>query len=277
MDVSKAKVVIIVLLAAFNIFLLTSNLAQVRGQNTSETMANTLTILKQRGVTLECSIPKEIATFHRLRYGSGKLDRTSVVRNFFGEKYEMPAKGDVYENNGMKLEFSGGMRFVFTDVDPSAGYDLNNTDKLKKNVLVFLKGKGLIDSNYIIDRLEKNQDGSINIYFVEEYENFLLYDNYCKVTLTAKGITNIEYSKYQILGFSGEKVVRPQAYQALLAYYTEGANKTITGIDCGYRLENSTIDGMESVEELPIWRAKLKDGSGPDFLDTDNVSAKGSP
>lgn len=273
MDVPKAKVIVIVLLAAFNIFLLASNLTHVKGQNT-ETIANTLTILKQRGVTLECDIPKEIQTFHRLRYGSEKLDRASIVKKFFGEKYVMPVKGDVYVNNGKTIGFSGDMSFVYTDVAPSEGFDLGNEDKLKKNVQSFLKEKGLIDKSYIIDQFERNRDGSFGIYLIEKYENFLLYDNYCKVTLTNKGITKIEYSKYQVIGFSGEKIVRPQAYQALLAYYRDGADKIITGLDCGYSLENFTVDGMESVEVLPMWRAKLKDGSGPDFLDIDNTSAK---
>lgn len=277
MDVPRAKVVIIVLLAAFNLFLLASNLAHVRGQNTGETIANAETILKQRGIVLECSIPKEIPTFHRLRFGSGKLDRKSIVSGFLGEKYEASAKGDIYENGSMKLEFLGDMRFVFSDSNPATRFDLSNTDKLKKNVQDFLKKKGLIDKKYIADRYERGQDGSINIYFVEKYEGYLLYDNYCKVTLTSMGITGIDYSRYQIIGFSGEKIVQPQAYQALLAYYKDGANKTITGIDCGYSLENSTVDGIESIEVLPVWRATYKDGSGPEFLDIDNTPGSTSP
>ncbi len=274
MDVSKAKIVIIILLAAFNIFLLSSNLAHVRGQNTGETLSNTVNILKQRGVTLECSIPKEIGTFHRLMYGSGILDRTSIVKKLMGDAYVMHDKSDVYESNGKKLGFSGNMSFVFTDARPSSGFELRNDDKLKKAAQDRLKELGLIDKNYAIDQYERNQNGSVTICFIEKYKGFLLFDNYCKVSLTAEGIFELEYSKYQIIGFSGNKVVQPQAYQALLAYYKDGANKTITGIECGYRLDNSTVDGMESVEVLPVWRAKLKDGSGPDFLKVETVDSK---
>ena len=266
MDVSRAKVIIIILLAAFNIFLLSNNLAQVRGQNTGETVSNTVMILKQRGVTLECSMPKEIGTFRKLRYGNGVLDRTSMAKKLLGDAYVMPGKGDVYESNGKKIEFSGDMKFSFSDVRPSLGFDLQNDDKLKKTLQDRLKELGLIDKNYVVDQFERNQDGSITIYFIEKYEGFLLFDNYCKVLLTSEGISKLDYSKYQVIGFSGDKTVQPQAYQALLAYYKDSYNKTITSIDCGYSLEASSLDGMETVEVLPEWHAKIKGESKPDIL-----------
>lgn len=274
MDVSKAKIVIIVLLAAFNIFLLSSNLTHVRSQNTSEIISNTVTILKQRGITLECGVPKEIGTFHGLRYGNGKLDRASIAEKLLGGKYELSDKGDVYENNGKKLEFPGDMKFVFTEAHPSSGFDLRNNDKLKKAVQDFLKGTGLIDKNYVIDQYSRNQDGSITIEFIEKYENYLVYDNYCRVSLTAEGIVRIDYSKYQIIGFSNGKIVQTEAYQALLAYFKDGANKTLTSIDCGYNLDNENLDGKESVEIPPVWRAKVKGESGPVFLKVETREAK---
>jgi regulatory protein YycI of two-component signal transduction system YycFG len=274
MDVSKAKVIIIVLLAAFNIFLLSSNLTHVRSENTSEIISNTVTILKQRGITLECGIPKEMGTFHGLRYGNGKLDRASIAGKLLGGTYELPDKGDVYENNGKKLEFSGDMKFVFTEAHPSSGFDLRNDDKLKKTVQDFLKGTGLIDKNYVIDQYTRNQDGNITVKFIEKYENYLVYDNYCKVSLTAAGIMRLDYSKYQIIGFSNGKIVQTEAYQALLAYYKDGADKTLTGIDCGYILDNSNLDGKESVEVPLVWRAKVKGESNPVFLNVETSEDK---
>lgn len=274
MDVSKAKIVIIVLLAAFNIFLLASNLTHVRSQNTSELITNTVAILKQRGVTLECGIPKEIGIFHGLRYGDGKLDRSSIAEKLLGGTYELSDKGNVYENNGKKLEFTGDMKFLFTEAHPSSGFDLRNNDKLKKEVQDFLKGTGLIDKNYLIDQYSQNQDGSITIEFIEKYENYLVYDNYCKVSLTTEGIVRLDYSKYQIIGFSNVKIVQTEAYQALLGYFKDSANKTLTGIDCGYILENNSLDGKESVEIPPVWRAKVKGESKPVFLNVETADKK---
>ncbi len=273
MDVSKAKVVIIVLLAAFNIFLLSSNLSHVRSQNTSEIISNTVTILKQRGVTLECGIPKEIGTFHGLKYADGKLDRASIAEKLLGSTYESPDKGGVYENSGKKLEFTGDMKFVFTEAPLSSGFDLQNNVKLKKAVQDFLKGTGLIDKNYVIDQYSRNQDGSVTIYFIEKYENYLVYDNYCKVSLTAEGIARLDYSKYQIIGFSSAKIVQTEAYQALLAYFKDGANKTLTGIDCGYILENENLGGKD-VEIPPVWRVKVKGESEPVFLNAETTENK---
>lgn len=276
MDAAKAKSVVIVLLIAFNIFLLVNNLSNAGGQGVQkETIENAAAILKQRGVTLECGIPSTPAGVHRLEYRNGKLDREKIAQGLLGDRYDILEGGNEYISDGEKIIFTGDTSFVFTD-DQSVlnnntqstqkNIDLRSDKKIAEGALEFLEGKGLISGRYVVDEVARNQDDSVDVVFIEDYEGLLLFDNYCAVTLTEKGVIQLIYSKLQANGFSAERTERFEAYQALLAAFKAGSTQVITDIDNGYKLEEAVMDGMESVELQPVWRVKLKGEAEPLYI-----------
>jgi len=129
---------------------------------------------------------------------------------------------------------------------------------------------GLTNDKYRVDELRKESDGSLTIVLMEQYEGFLLYDNTCKITFSERGIRRIDYKKLQVKGFTPEKVAHIEAYQALLAYFESGSNVTISSIDNGYKLDETGLEGMESIELLPTWRIGIKDGR-PVFISSHNT------
>lgn len=271
MDLAKAKSVIIALLVAFNFFLLFNNLTYYKGQGVQkETIKNTEAILKARGVTLECPIPAASKGTHRLEYGNGKLDRSAMAVNFLGGLHVADDDGNGFEYAGKKLVFSSDTEFVFTDDNPASEIDVEVEDVVKKAALEYLKNKGLLGGKYVVDELKRGQDGSVVVNFIEVYDGFLIYDNYSKITVTGKGVTQLEYRKLQIIGFSAGKVEDlVAAYQVLLAHFKEGSEQVITSIDNGYKYTYEySIDGMESAELLPVWRIKIKGDPEPQYLGT---------
>lgn len=294
MDLPKAKVIIIVMLIAFNIFLLANNLTSFQGQGIQkETIENTRTILAGRGVTLECSIPRTSKAAYRLEFGSGRIDRQEIVRKLFGREFSSSELSDgqqianslsansqnangrnansqtaSFEYDGKKIEFLSGTQFVFTDNNPDYTVNTGDDDEISRAALKYLKEKKLPDGKYVFDELKREPDGKVVATFIQEYEGLLVYDNYYAVTMTNKGIIGLECGKLQIKGFSPGRVQDlAVAYQVLLANYMEGSGKVITGIDAGYKCAKGEFtQDMQSLELLPVWRIRIKDAAEPDYL-----------
>ena len=273
MDLAKAKSVIIIILVAFNVFLLFNNLTVSREQGVrKETIENAEKILKARGVTLEKGIPPALKEAHWLVYGNEKLDRPSIGRAFFADNYH--ASGDItdYAYQDKKLVFSSDTSFVYTDGSPEVKVEADSggnvkSDEAQKTARKYLNDHKLLSGRYVIDDIRREADGSMVVTFMEEYDDFLVYDNYCSVTVTTAGVTRLEYSKLQILGFSKKIDDLADAYQVLLANYKDGSSLVITDMDVGYRFtQEHSIEGMESTELLPIWRVRIKGTAKPVYL-----------
>lgn len=294
MDLPKAKVVIIVMLIAFNVFLLFNNLSSYEGQGIhKETIENTKVILAGRGVTVECSIPRTSKAAYRLEFGNGRLDRKDIAGKLFGEEFlsELSGKPQIaavlsgesdmknrqaasFEYDGKRIEFLSGTKFIFTDDEPDYTANTGNDYEVIMIAMKYLKENKLLDGKYVFDEpLKREPDGKVIVTFIQEYEGLLVYDNYCTVTLTNKGIIGLEYGKLQIKGFTPGRVQDlASAYQVLLAKYTEVNKKVITDIDIGYKYsEGEFTQDMQSLELLPVWRVKIKDAPEPDYLSTNET------
>lgn len=267
MDVSKAKNVVIVLLLAFNIFLLVNTLI-VRGSHSvsRETLENTKIILAQRGVSLECDIPSKPVGSSRLVYIKSELNREEITGKLLGKDYEASGDGSQFYNDGGKLEFPGPDRFIYTAGSADRTAETISIMDADETAMKFIKEKGLLDGKYEQDLAVQNSDGSWSINYVEEFGGSLLYDNYFSVTITGRTVSRLEFRKHRFEGFSNESIEQFEAYQALLAYFKEENDIVITSIDSGYKLEEPEMEDVESVELLPVWRVKIKGMSEPAYI-----------
>jgi len=303
MDVAKAKNVVIALLIAFNIFLLVNNLTFIKGQSVrKETIQNAEMILKQRGVTLETSIPTTPGGQRRLEYSYSKLDRQALAQTLLGSGYTVTGQeaSNVqgvatvqdyeFEHGDKKLQFISDTEFIYTDDQPDTVIEMGSDEKIKKAAQQFLEEAGLFDGNYVVDSLTRGQDdsdvrdssdvpvagdgqaavesrdGIAKVVFIENFEGFPVFDNYASVTLDKNGVRRLEYGKVRVNGFTQDSIERFDAYQALLAWFKMGSNLVITDIDSGYKLDDSSMKGVESVEMLPVWRVRIKGRSEPEYL-----------
>ncbi len=274
MDVSRAKTVIIALLAAFNIFLLGSNLVFNDTQGVSkDTLENARVILEQRGITLECDIPVKADDSHRIEYGKGEQDRESIAAALLDESFEV--KDDsVYSNATKEITFLGDARFVYTDImNQPAAINVSDERKASEAAYRFMEARGLIDGKYVLDKLEKKGENRFVLYYIEKYEGQLLFDNYFLIELNNNGVTRLEYQKYQIKGFSAENIEQPEVYQTLLSYFKKDRDIVITSIDSGYKLIDKAADDTSvSIEPLPVLRVMVKGNAEPLYITPHDIS-----
>jgi hypothetical protein len=267
MDTSKAKSIVIILLIAFNIFLLVNNLMHHDSQSVSrEMLENAKTVLEQRGVTLECEIPASQGDAFRLVYITGGLDKDEIAARLLGEKYEMSDEDSILSAGTKRLEFQHDNSFIYTDDAPAPSDGQPGEKEAEDAALRFMKENGLLTGKYILDSSAENKDGSWTFEYIETYSGSLLYDNTFSITIKSGFVSCLMYMKQQIKGFSSETIERPQAYQALLAKFKGRNDVVITDIDSGYKLDRSAMEEIESLELLPVWRAKIKGVSEPIYI-----------
>lgn len=289
MDWARAKSIILVLLLAFNIFLGWMLISRSLEKNTpAETIKNTVTILESRGVTLKCEIPRYKGDLPKLKCGSFTYDRNHLAGILLGEGYtkgaasaNTPVTGnesekantDTYVNGDSVLSFTNNSSFVMTDINPNSNIGGFSPKKAEDWMRRTFGEKGLIGGDYILDNQGTKSDGTLQLVFVEKYNGSLLFSNYVKAIVSAKGLLRMEASYREINGFTSDKITDMiPAYQILLKNIKGGEKQVITSIDLGY---NDVIDkestGPQSFEQLPVWRIKIEGKDEPEYYSAVNM------
>jgi len=267
MDVPKAKNVVIILLLAFNIFLLVNTLIFRSSQGVSRgKLENTRIILEKRGIRLECELPSKPGGSNRLVYIKSELDREDIAQRLLGDDYKVSGDGSQFFSTGGKVEFTGTDSFIYAAEYTARSRDTVSLKEAEEAAMKFMKEKRLLAGKYMLDRVAENGDGSRTLDYIEIYGESMLFDNCFSVTITGKEVSRLEYRRHQFRGLSNENTERFEAYQALLAYFKEGNDIIITSIDSGYKLEEPSMEEVESVELLPVWRVKIKGMHEPVYI-----------
>lgn len=270
MDWARAKSIILILLAALNIFLLAKVVIDSGGQGISrETILNMEKILDRRGVRLECTIPRYDKDTPRLIFGSGKANQAAYAKKLLGESYTAE-KSDGQENTYISgtrtLTFTSGNSFTYIDKKPDQKVDIIHISETEKYVRKFLKDKNIDNSSYVLDAEPVKQGSEVVFNFTEKYKDFLVFDNYLKAVVSENGVTRLEVRHKEIKGFSADKVRDiSAAYQILLEHFNGDENTVITDVDIGYRDDTVNLEqeGLQSSEQLPVWRIKVKGTAEP--------------
>lgn len=264
MEWAKAKSIIIVLLAAMNVFLLSRIIMDYGSQGLSkEAISNMAMILKSRGVEINCKVPLYDRDTPRLVFGNGIFNTEAQVERLLGMKLSSDVKFNgqetVFENGLKKLTVTGPNSFIYQDGMPDAYVNTGDLDEAEKYLKNFLKERKLDNRMYVPDGMPAvNSDGIVFTY-LEKFKGFLVFGNYLKAVVTDKGVTLLEASHRNITGFSPERINDiSTAYQVMLENF-DGLEKTvISAIDLGYKdVASQDQSDVQSSEQLPVWRIKV--------------------
>ncbi len=273
MEWAKAKTIILILLAALNIFLLSRIILDYGNQGVPrETIANMEKILESRGVRLECEVPRYDKETPKLVFGNGKVNKAAQVEKLLGRQFLNEAGSDVQENTFVegtkKLTFTGSNSFTYADASPAESVGIARAAEAEEYIQKFLKDKGLDNPTYMQDGEPVRDSDGITFNYIEKYKGFLVFDNYLTVKVSAKGVTYLEVRHKQIKGFSPDKVNDiAAAYQVLLENFTGDEKAVITSVDMGYKdAVDSGENGLQFSEQLPVWRIKVKDSEKPRYF-----------
>lgn len=265
MDWARAKSIILILLAVFNIFLLSKIIMDYGSQGISkETILNMEKILNGRGIELECEIPRYDKDTPRLKFGNGKANKAALLDKLLGVKLDTSVSLDVdknmFENGLRKLILSGINSFKYTDEMPEDNVDTVHINETEKYLKKFLKERGLYNSLYVMDEKPVRQENGLVFTYLEKYKGFLVFDNYLKAVVSEKGVEYLEVRHRQIIGFSPVRIGDiSAAYQILLENFDGSDKAIITAVDLGYKdVAYQAQNHIQSSEQLPVWRIKVK-------------------
>jgi len=279
MDWSKAKSILILLFLTLNIFLIVYISAYKLGQGVSrETLADAREILYSRNVKLECEIPAYNSETSRLIYENGRFDRSKIAELLLGSVYQLSekdGKDSELADGSKKLVFKGSDLFVFTDGKPSGQLDISDKDEVEKQLRELLTGMGMQMSAYKLDWFYKNSDGSAAFVFTEKHRQFLVFDNYARVTVENGGISYLECRYKKVKSLSKEMTRIMPAYKILLKNFgsSESAAITIIDIDIGFKGYNPEKDAKQ-YSEGPAWRIMMENGTARYFKAYDGEEIK---
>ncbi|NTV88944.1 MAG: hypothetical protein HGA22_01040 [Clostridiales bacterium] len=274
MDWARAKNIILLLLISLNLFLGYRMVVFGMQKNIpAETIRNCEEILKSRGVTLECDIPRYNKDTARLVYGNFIFDKEMMIKRFMGNGYGIAQPGTavdmdggsaagktIFINDDRKMYFPSDSSFIMIDGSPEgiiSDFGFKSAEAwLRKN----FTDEGLVGRDYVLDEEIKNSDGSIRLIFHEKFKGMLVFGNYVDATVTEKGVTRLEVGYRQIRRFSAEKVGGlVAAYQVLLKNFDGSGAPVITAITFGYMdVTDQETAGLQSTEQPPVWRIKVE-------------------
>lgn len=260
---TKAKNIIIIILAALNIFLAV-NLYIINSDRLSskEAEQNARTILSSRNITINCKVPSVSGVPKRLNFMNDGYESTLLAEKLMGISDVKSTDFDIENavvNGSRKLQLIPSISFLYTDSKPESTVDTSKIARMEKYTVNFLKDRKLMPKSYIMDNYVKNADNSVTFIFIEKYGGNLIFDNYLETTVGQKGITRILGSHRSIKkaeSVSQDKIMT--AWQVILRNFTDNSGTEIESVDFGYKEETSNIENMKASLEDPVWRIKAK-------------------
>ncbi len=292
MDWAKAKNILIVVFLTLNIFLLAyGSMHRPQNVNSNEGVVSVLEILQKRGITIseDYELPKYNKRTPMLIMENYVINRKDVLSFLFGKNEDFDLikaidksleddKIKSYADGSKHIEFTGVGSFVYVDEDATIKIEEFNIEKDSLQDKQIIKGyrklflnMNIDVSSFILDRVKTNDDGSYTFVFVENYKNYLVFDNRAKITVFNSGIKAIDFSISKIDGFSkSSSPIMPAHLVLLKNFYTlanseqNDAGIIICSIDIGFKGFDDKIDentpNTESTVQSPSWRVISKDG-----------------
>jgi regulatory protein YycI of two-component signal transduction system YycFG len=263
MDWGKAKTILIFVFIALNIFLLVNiYIYSSEGKISKKTISNAVKTLEQKGITIDCPIPRTAVDPGRLIFKDYKLDVRHTAEVFI-EKAKLPEKdayGEEICDGTKKLNITDKNSFSYSDSSPSSNVKISDKNEVLKYIGSIMKKLDLDTDDYILDSYSM-KNGTAQLVYYGAYKGYLIYDSYIKADITQKGITSMEcYVKkiQDVISNKNKKII--SAYQILLKEYIQEGKLTITDIDMGFKEYSREKDSNELYCGA-VWRIITSDNN----------------
>ncbi|GHU50771.1 hypothetical protein AGMMS49975_02490 [Clostridia bacterium] len=244
MDWNKAKNLIIIFLAALNVFLFVCNKIYVtdRYYMSNERVRNITEVLEKSEITLDCSFSREFSPKRQLVLGQPRYDHEDLRDMFMKDakhaKFSMEDSRFVYRTDWETLIINildGYVSYKNRDITN------NDPDPILSEALCegFLLKMGLADFTLDSGEPYKTDDG-LTFEYRQKYNGYIINSNSAVISVGDNGISSIKYSYAPPTGFSDEKRQICAEDEALLTCMYELQNiygyspLSITKIDLVY-------------------------------------------
>ena len=251
MDWAKAKNILIVLLFALNIILAGVIVSRaVGGGADRELFESVMRIIESRGVTINCSLPKQITSFEMLKY----LD---------GLRYVEQCKASLNAGNKEYAELLGRESLRYSNGNPDENLNTENAAALDADIRKALAEKGVDLSGFIKDYDIEGGDGNFYYRYILDFKGMLVFDCNVNVTVSREGgISEITINYRDVKKPEADTLAKimPVHQVILKNYYKSG--DVIDSISIGFIRQSSVQDNpYKGSDEGAVWRIRLDDGS----------------
>jgi regulatory protein YycI of two-component signal transduction system YycFG len=260
MDWAKAKNILIFIFVLLNLFLSITLITLFNSDNISgEAIDNTVKVLENRGIVLDCEIPlynKEMGT---LISTNTILDKDLIIKSFFGEvKYIEETFNESINAvcGNKKLVIEKANTFVYNNSDPREAFYLTDSKRVQNQLANLFKEMKIPFEKFYFDKTEETSEGQKIYTFRQKKEGFWLYSNYVEVAISQNGITYLKYNNRNAKEISGSQKIVP-AYQILVKNLIDDSGTVISKIDLGFG-EQVVGDDTKVLDDIPVWRITAK-------------------
>lgn len=273
MDWSKVKNILIILFVALNTFLLVNIIDISRNEGVSKkTLSNTVKILNNNGVALECKIPVYLKPTGTPEYMENVLNRGVILGKLLGNiplpSLDVTQDGNIIESGSKWIKFNRNS-FEYGNSNPTESIDINSLEDILRSIRLLLKDTGIPFGGFMPDypKLQQLSDSSVLVILRERSGTFILFDNSIKVIASKDGIVSLDLSYRKLVDITQPRNITP-VYQILIKNFHNRSGTVITGIDFGFKmtkLDNET----NSFVDVPVWRIMKEEGQA-EFYRGDN-------
>lgn len=260
MDWKKAKTILILVFVALNLILAIILFRSIKGGEISkDTINNTLKILEQNNILIECPIPKYTGKDYILQNEETVLDRNTIVTGFFGDNYSK-ISDNIYKKGTEKLVFSSDCSFEYS----CSGTDRKVYTQNKSGVEAFLrdllKKLEIPFDEFQLDSFSTSVSGeSSKATYKGIYGGYSVFDNYIEVEIGKIGIKSIRYQYKKPLTISDRDINVIPVYQILTTKITNYPGIDISDVAIGFKGIKVDKDTKTLYEGLS-WRIRTTEG-----------------
>ncbi len=262
MELGKAKTILIVLFVLLNIFLLVNIFIYSPGKVSEKTISHVVKTLEQRGITVDCTIPRTATDPGKLSFGSYRFDAKKTAAIFMDKAnvLETAAYNQNITQGAKSIIFTKENHFAFTDSNPQSSVNISKKGEIITYIKDFIEKLGLDPDEYVLDSYSL-RNGTVQLVYYAKYKNYLVYDSFIKASISGKGLTSLECGvrkPTEVAVNKNKKII--SAYQILLKEYVQAGKLSITDIEMGYK-EYSRGEGSGELFSGPVWCISSSDGN----------------
>ena len=264
----KVKTILIFVFLAINIFLLVTMIVSVNNSITvsDETIDNTIEILKDNGIVLDCEVPTRIYNLPMIEMENLEKDPDIFASKILGEDFTANHSEDYYEYLSPKGKLTiNNSKFIYISTLPvnEIADDLNNqtAEGYAKKIL---DGFGL-DTTYLVLKEVKEKDESFEVTFNQNFMGRDIYDT--SITLSLNKDKTIKITGYWMI--PGKKRTNIDNFPhhsitSILIDFIKNEDRprdektVITDIILAYHVV--PMEDIKEIQAIPVWIIETENG-----------------
>ena len=275
MDWIKAKKIIVLMLIILNLFLLGLNVQNRKSYSLSPSQEKAIfDVLNKNNIGIYTDLVEKYPPMRQITVRSSSLNSNDLTSAFFSdsEKVSMTTEFSktIYRSQSKTLTLENNM-ILFENQNGEGAIPNLTRDAALEKADSFLSGLTILPKSFLLESVTPIA-GGYEFYYNEIFHDYKIFSNYCKITVTEKGVVSAEINRYEAEGFTGDKRELAAPDEILLTFLYELKKQEqysgviINSFELGYDFqEKADIAEGSRPRLVPCYRIFI-DGSDTPYI-----------